>query len=264
LKLEEIVETVRVARGSASSNSGRVPACRKLRVVAPWLDSPFVRSTAPANAGRDGSDRRSGGDWITCSTRLRFPDRRGAPGRSIPARHLARAAIRVSATAGVGKFRKQYLPVMNLRLPSSLRTRPPFRADHVGSFLRPQALLDMRRRWKDRENTARELRDCEDEAIAELVGFQESLGLQGVTDGEFRRETFHGDFINAFEGMEFKQVFKPGTTAAGGHAAPFIAVTTGKLKRPEGGFEVENFRYLHGLTDRVAKQTIPSGRTSSM
>jgi 5-methyltetrahydropteroyltriglutamate--homocysteine methyltransferase len=147
---------------------------------------------------------------------------------------------------------------MNLRLPSSLRTRPPFRADHVGSFLRPQALLDMRRRWKDRENTARELRDCEDEAIAELVGFQESLGLQGVTDGEFRRETFHGDFINAFEGMEFKQVFKPGTTAAGGHAAPFIAVTTGKLKRPEGGFEVENFRYLHGLTDRVAKQTIPS------
>jgi 5-methyltetrahydropteroyltriglutamate--homocysteine methyltransferase len=82
--------------------------------------------------------------------------------------------------------------------------------------------------------------------------------LRSITDGEFRRNTFHGDFIEKLVNVEFKQLFKPGTTEAGGHQAPFVAVVEGKIGRPEEGIEVENFRFLKGLTDRTARQTIPS------
>ncbi|MEO8137146.1 MAG: 5-methyltetrahydropteroyltriglutamate--homocysteine S-methyltransferase, partial [Betaproteobacteria bacterium] len=65
------------------------------------------------------------------------------------------------------------------------RTIPPFRADHVGSFLRPKALLEARDRSKRGEIDTAALRTVEDEAIREIVKFQEDLGLQGITDGEF-------------------------------------------------------------------------------
>ena len=67
------------------------------------------------------------------------------------------------------------------------RATPPFRADHVGSFLRPQYLLEARERKARGEIGAAELRAVEDRAIAEIVKFQEDVGLQSVTDGEFRR-----------------------------------------------------------------------------
>ena len=69
--------------------------------------------------------------------------------------------------------------------------KPPFRADHVGSFLRPKELLDARERRRLGASTAAELRKIEDEAIRGIVKFQEDLGLQGLTDGEFRRTFFH-------------------------------------------------------------------------
>jgi methionine synthase II (cobalamin-independent) len=64
---------------------------------------------------------------------------------------------------------------------------PPFRADHVGSFLRPQVLLDARERYRAGCITAADLRHVEDDAIQGVVKFQEDLGLRGITDGEFRR-----------------------------------------------------------------------------
>jgi 5-methyltetrahydropteroyltriglutamate--homocysteine methyltransferase len=67
------------------------------------------------------------------------------------------------------------------------RITPPFRADHVGSFLRPKSLLDARERKARGEITAEALRAVEDRAIAEVVKMQEDAGLQSVTDGEFRR-----------------------------------------------------------------------------
>ena len=67
------------------------------------------------------------------------------------------------------------------------RARPPFRADHVGSFLRPKSLIEARERKAGGEISAQELRKVEDEAIRGIVKFQEDLGLHGVTDGEFRR-----------------------------------------------------------------------------
>jgi 5-methyltetrahydropteroyltriglutamate--homocysteine methyltransferase len=82
------------------------------------------------------------------------------------------------------------------------RTRPPFRADHVGSFLRPKRLLDARERKARGEITPAELRAVEDDAIAEIVRFQEDVGLKSVTDGEFRRTYFHIDFLEQLGGVK--------------------------------------------------------------
>lgn len=137
----------------------------------------------------------------------------------------------------------------------SKRTRAPFRADHVGSLLRPQSLLDLRDKAKTGTVTPAELRAHEDECIADVVQMQESLGLAGITDGEFRRESFHGDFISRIDGVEFK-LFNPNGASKG--AAPFAAVVSETMRRPAGGIEVENFRFLQSQTSRTAKQTIPS------
>jgi methionine synthase II (cobalamin-independent) len=78
---------------------------------------------------------------------------------------------------------------------------PPFRADHVGSLLRPKALLDARARSAAGELDAAELRGIEDEAIADAVRLQRDVGLATATDGEFRRATWHMDFIYAINGI---------------------------------------------------------------
>src|SRR6187455_1995097 len=82
------------------------------------------------------------------------------------------------------------------------RTTPPFRADHVGSFLRPKYLLDAREQFRGGVIGAEALRKIEDEAIREIARYQESLGLRGITDGEFRRTFFHVDFLTQLDGVE--------------------------------------------------------------
>ncbi|MEP7301878.1 MAG: 5-methyltetrahydropteroyltriglutamate--homocysteine S-methyltransferase, partial [Caldimonas sp.] len=82
------------------------------------------------------------------------------------------------------------------------RSHPPFRADHVGSFLRPQRLLEAREQKARGEITPERLREVEDDAIAEIVKFQEDVGLQSVTDGEFRRTYFHIDFLARLGGVK--------------------------------------------------------------
>src|SRR5256885_14102950 len=84
----------------------------------------------------------------------------------------------------------------------SQRTKPPFRADHVGSFLRPAQLLTARERCQKGEIGKAALRAVEDAAIADIVRLQEDVGLQGVTDGEFRRTYFPIDFLEQLEGVE--------------------------------------------------------------
>jgi 5-methyltetrahydropteroyltriglutamate--homocysteine methyltransferase len=83
----------------------------------------------------------------------------------------------------------------------SSRTKPPFRADHVGSLLRPPRLLQARERFAKAEIDSEELRGIEDEAIREVVKLQEDLGLQSATDGEFRRASWHMDFIYQLGGV---------------------------------------------------------------
>ena len=135
------------------------------------------------------------------------------------------------------------------------RLQPPFRADHVGSLLRPASLLQLRAQAERGEVSAEALRHHEDECIRQVVELQESVGLAGVTDGEYRRESFHGDFIRQLGGVEFK-LFNPGRETSGG--APFVAVVSEKMTRPAAGIEVENFRFLRSVTKATAKQTIPS------
>ena len=85
---------------------------------------------------------------------------------------------------------------------ASWRDLPPFRADHVGSLLRPAGLLDARARHAAGEIGAEALREVEDAAVAEVVALQRDAGLQTATDGELRRTSWHMDFIYQLEGVE--------------------------------------------------------------
>src|SRR5712664_1370332 len=83
----------------------------------------------------------------------------------------------------------------------SVRTRPPFRADHVGSLLRPRRLLRAREEQAKGTVTDEQLRAVEDEAVREVVRMQEETGLRAATDGEFRRASWHMDFIYRLGGI---------------------------------------------------------------
>jgi 5-methyltetrahydropteroyltriglutamate--homocysteine methyltransferase len=83
----------------------------------------------------------------------------------------------------------------------SLRDTPPFRADHVGSLLRPQRLLEARAAHADGRLDDDELRAVEDDAIREVVRMQQEVGLRTATDGEFRRASWHMDFIYQLGGV---------------------------------------------------------------
>ena len=115
------------------------------------------------------------------------------------------------------------------------RNKPPFRADHVGSFLRPKALLDAREKLAKGEITKADLRKVEDEAIRDVVKYQEDLGLEGITDGEFRRTYFHIDFLEQLDGVEthagFTSQFHTKTGDVG--FAPPVLKVTGKVKHGE-------------------------------
>src|SRR5262245_16450984 len=81
----------------------------------------------------------------------------------------------------------------------------PARADHVGSFLRPKYLLDAREKFARRALDAAGLREVEDRAIADVVRMQEEVGLQAITDGEFRRTYFHIDFLEKLDGVRTEE-----------------------------------------------------------
>jgi 5-methyltetrahydropteroyltriglutamate--homocysteine methyltransferase len=140
------------------------------------------------------------------------------------------------------------------------RSVPPFRADHVGSFLRPKALLDARERFAKSEITKKALREAEDAAIRDIVKFQEDLGLQSVTDGEFRRTFFHIDFLEQLAGVEAKGsvnvVFRTSDGKDVGFAPPVLTVP-GKVKHVAPIF-VEHFQFLKETTKKTPKITIPS------
>lgn len=136
----------------------------------------------------------------------------------------------------------------------------PFRADHVGSLLRPAALLEARDAHERGELNAAELGAAEDQAIRAAVALQEQVGLAVVTDGEFRRRWWHLDFLTAFENVErvapkVKARFRTHTGPLE-LEAPGIRVT-GKLSRPRP-ICVDHFRFLKSATSAVPKQTIPS------
>jgi 5-methyltetrahydropteroyltriglutamate--homocysteine methyltransferase len=139
------------------------------------------------------------------------------------------------------------------------RTTPPFRADHVGSFLRPPELLEARDQFKQGNISKQQLRAVEDAAIRDIVRFQEDLGLQGITDGEFRRTYFHIDFLEQLEGVETRGGIAASFRSATGDVnfAPPVMHVTGKLchVRP---IQVADFAFLRSVAKRLPKVTIPS------
>ena len=139
------------------------------------------------------------------------------------------------------------------------RTKPPFRADHVGSFLRPKELQEARARRKKGEIDAASLRAVEDAAIREIVRAQESWGLEGITDGEFRRTYFHIDFLEHLQGVEVREgmAIKFRGAANTVDFAPPVLHVTGKLKHVKP-IQLEDFQFLKSVTTRTPKVTIPS------
>jgi len=139
------------------------------------------------------------------------------------------------------------------------RSTPPFRADHVGSFLRPPELLDARQRFKDGAITREALRSAEDRAIRDIVRMQEDIGLEGITDGEFRRTYFHIDFLEQLEGVETRGGLTAHFHSAKGDVdfAPPVLRVTGKVRhvRP---IQVADFEFLKSATKHTPKVTIPS------
>lgn len=142
----------------------------------------------------------------------------------------------------------------------SVDGKPFFRADHVGSLLRPENLLAARQRWSSGDLSPEDLRGIEDAAIRDVVKLQEDVGLGAVTDGEFRRENWWIDFISAIEGIEISD---PDTHAGfkkdGGQTGymPKNVLTVGKIAHP-GTILADDFAFLRAATGNTAKVTIPS------
>ena len=139
------------------------------------------------------------------------------------------------------------------------RAKPPFRADHVGNFLRPKELQEARVRFKKGEIDKAALRAVEDAAIREIVRAQESWGLEGITDGEFRRTYFHIDFLEQLQGVEVREglAIKFRGAASSVDFAPPVLHVTGKLKHVKP-IQLEDFQFLKSVTTRTPKVTIPS------
>ena len=141
----------------------------------------------------------------------------------------------------------------------SKRMKPPFRADHVGSLLRPKHLLEARDKLDRGEITAAELRRIEDEAIRHAVKRQEDAGLKPITDGEFRRRSWHMDFICRIGGV----------VSAGTQVRPFhnekgdvkneieVPKVVGRLQLEQPIF-ADDFQFLKSITKATPKFSIPS------
>ncbi|MFI5351412.1 MAG: 5-methyltetrahydropteroyltriglutamate--homocysteine S-methyltransferase [Candidatus Binatales bacterium] len=138
--------------------------------------------------------------------------------------------------------------------------QPPFRSDHVGSLLRPQAVLAAREHREAGLITAAELRQVEDEAIRSAVKMQEEIGLQGITDGEYRRGSWHMDFLYQIGGVtRVKDQLKVRFHNAKGDLefTPAALRITGKLKAERCIFG-ESFGFLKSVTSATPKLSIPS------
>jgi 5-methyltetrahydropteroyltriglutamate--homocysteine methyltransferase len=139
----------------------------------------------------------------------------------------------------------------------TLRTTPPFRADHVGSFLRPKYLLEARERKTRGEINAAELRAVEDRAIAEVVKMQEEIGLSSITDGEFRRTYFHIDFLQQLGGVKTGEVVTTRRADGTEELTPPVMSVIDKVRHVKD-IQRADFEYLKGMTRRTPKVTIPS------
>jgi 5-methyltetrahydropteroyltriglutamate--homocysteine methyltransferase len=137
------------------------------------------------------------------------------------------------------------------------RTKPPFRADHVGSLLRPAALKEARARRERAEISPEELKAVEDREIEKVIRKQEEVGLRSVTDGEFRRAFWNYDFLGEIDGVE-AYLGERKIKFQGPQPKPMMLRVVGKL----GGYRphpmIDHFKFVAAHAKATPKMTIPS------
>jgi 5-methyltetrahydropteroyltriglutamate--homocysteine methyltransferase len=136
------------------------------------------------------------------------------------------------------------------------RTTPPFRADHVGSLLRPAALKDARAKFAKGEISAADLKAVEDREIERVIKEQEEVGLKSITDGEFRRSWWHLDFLWGLDGVE-KHVMDTGIAFAAVTTRNEGIKVTGKLGSTRHPM-IDHFKFVAAHTSQTPKITIPA------
>jgi len=139
------------------------------------------------------------------------------------------------------------------------RTKPPFRADHVGSLLRPAPLKEARAKREKGEITAAQLKEIEDREIEKIIKKQEEIGLQLATDGEFRRSWWHFDFYKHLDGVELYSTGK-GIAFAGVVTKPESVRVIGKIDF-SGHPHLDDFRFVKDHAKVRPKMTIPAPST---
>jgi 5-methyltetrahydropteroyltriglutamate--homocysteine methyltransferase len=136
------------------------------------------------------------------------------------------------------------------------RHTPPFRADHVGSILRTEPLKQARAKRAAGQISAEELAAVEDVEIRKIIAMQESVGLDAITDGEFRRSWWHYDFLGALDGVKLIEV-NQGIQFTGVQTkaeAPHVMSKLGSKHHPH----IEHFKFLKANTKKTPKMAIPS------
>lgn len=142
-------------------------------------------------------------------------------------------------------------------MPTATIARPPYRADHVGSLLRPAKVRDARKRFfEDKSIDREELAAIEDKAVREAVAMQENAGLMAVTDGEMRRSFWHYDFMGALIGLDLEER-TDGVQFHGAKLRPIFPTITGRLDFPDDHPMLEHYRYLASVTKVTPKISIP-------
>ncbi|NNF78517.1 MAG: 5-methyltetrahydropteroyltriglutamate--homocysteine S-methyltransferase, partial [Rhizobiales bacterium] len=138
-----------------------------------------------------------------------------------------------------------------------MASTPPYRADHVGSLLRPQAVVEARKKhFEDGHLSAQELRQIENDAIPDLIKAQEDAGLQAVTDGETRRSFWHYDFMGMLTGFELEER-EEGVQFSGVKLRPIFPIITGKLDFPDDHPMLDHFKFVAEHTKVTPKISIP-------
>jgi 5-methyltetrahydropteroyltriglutamate--homocysteine methyltransferase len=144
------------------------------------------------------------------------------------------------------------------RRPQAAPQKPTFRADQVGSLLRPQELKAARERREAGAISVGELKDIEDACIRKAVRMQENAGIHAISDGDFRRSAFHVDFLTKIDGVEWRQRrFTNTFQGLENDSSPLVFEVTGKI-RHRRNIAVEDFKFLRSATTRTAKVMLPA------
>lgn len=134
---------------------------------------------------------------------------------------------------------------------------PPFRADHVGSLLRPESVKNARKKhFEDGTLSAEALREVEDQAIINTIKMQEDVGLNAVTDGEARRSFWHYDFMGMLTGLELEER-EVGVQFAGMKLRPIFPTIKEKLDFPDDHPMLQHFKFVSNNTNVIPKISIP-------